>query len=383
MSQIYLDYAATTPVDSRVLAEMVPYFSTEFGNASSSDHVFGWIAEEAVKKARKQISSLINASSNEIIFTSGATESNNLALKGISFQYQSKGTHIISCVTEHKSVLDSLRFLQDNGFEITYLKVNQNGLLDLHELEAAITPKTILISLMTANNETGIIHPISEIGALAQKHGVFFHTDATQAAGKIPIDVKTMNVDMLSLSAHKMYGPKGVGALFVKKKSPKIELAPIIHGGGHEHGIRSGTLNVPGIVGFGAACHYCALEMDEEAARLIVLREKLKSGIEKSIDRVRINGHETNRLPGILNISIAGIENVNLIRELQDIAISSGSACTSEVIGPSHVIEAMGVEPEYIRSAVRFSLGRFTTETEIDYVIQKIVKAANSLRELN
>jgi cysteine desulfurase len=380
--RIYLDYAATTPTDQRVLDEMLPYFNSSFGNAASSEHAYGWDADEAVKKARKQIAELIKANSTEIIFTSGATESNNLALKGFFQRNVTKGNHVISCVTEHKSILDSVEHLRNTGKNTTLLGVNSNGSINLDKLEQSITSQTVLISLMAVNNETGTLHPLKEIGKIARKHRVIFHTDATQAVGKIPIDVSDMGINLLSLSAHKIYGPKGVGALYVRKRSPKLELEPIIHGGGHEQGMRSGTLNVPGIVGFGLACVLAGQELDDEAIRIQNLRKKLCEGLTGNLKGVTINGHFEKSIPGILNLSFSNIENSNLIRDLEGVAISSGSACTSEIIGPSHVIEALGENHKNPRSAVRFSIGRFTTEAEIDFVIKRVSKAVKELRSL-
>jgi cysteine desulfurase len=378
--RIYLDYAATTPTDQRVLDEMLPYFNSSFGNAASGEHAYGWDADEAVKKARKQIAELIKAYSTEIIFTSGATESNNLALKGVFQRSVNKGNHVISCVTEHKSILDSVEYLRNTGKKTTLLGVNRKGSINLDELEQSITPQTALISLMAVNNETGILHPLKKIGKIARKHGVIFHTDATQAVGKIPINVSDMGIDLLSLSAHKIYGPKGVGALYVRKRSPKLELEPIIHGGGHEQGMRSGTLNVPGIVGFGSACVLADQELDDEAIRIHNLRKKLYEGLTGHLKGVTINGHFEKCIPGILNLSFSNVEISNLIRDLKNIAISSGSACTSEVIGPSHVIKALGENQKDPRSAVRFSIGRFTTDAEIDFVVKRVSKVVNELR---
>ena len=382
-NKIYLDYSATTPVDPRVLQEMLPFFSTNFGNASSKSHSYGWLAEEAVKTAREQIASLIGASAKEIVITSGATESDNLALLGVAEMYRSKGDHIITCVTEHKAVLDPAHYLATKGFNITFLGVDKNGMIDLKELEAAITEKTILISLMAANNEIGTLHPLREIGVIARKHGVFFHTDATQAAGKILLDVEAMQIDLLSMSAHKMYGPKGIGALYVRRRKPRVRISPLIHGGGHERGMRSGTLNVPGIVGFGAACHYSQLELETEAQRLKKLRDKLEQGLRQQLDYLYLNGDTDKRIPGNLNLSFAYVEGESLMMGLENIAVSSGSACTSASLEPSYVLRALDVGDELAHCSIRFSLGRFTTEEEIKDTIEKVVQVVKRLREMS
>ncbi len=380
---IYMDNHATTPVDPRVFEEMTPYFTKVFGNAASRNHSFGWEAEDAVETARKQVAKLIGATAKEIVFTSGATESNNLAIKGAAEMYQEKGNHIITVVTEHKAVLDSCKHLEKQGHRITYLPVDRYGLVDLEELRKAITDKTILISVMMANNEIGVIQPIAEIGKIAREHGVLMHTDAVQAAGKIPVNVDKLNVDLLSISAHKMYGPKGVGALYVRRKNPRVMLAAIIDGGGHERGMRSGTLNVPGIVGLGKAAELAYLEMPEETARISCLRDKLQESIFDRIPEVFINGHPTNRLPGNLNISFAYVEGESLLMGLSDIAVSSGSACTSASLEPSYVLKALGVGEELAHSSLRFGLGRFNTEEEVEFTADKVVQAVNKLRDLS
>ncbi|MEP1097689.1 MAG: IscS subfamily cysteine desulfurase [Cyclobacteriaceae bacterium] len=377
MRRVYLDNNATTPVDPRVLEEMLPYFSEKFGNAASRNHAFGWEADESVQHAREQIANLIGANSKEIIFTSGATESNNLAIRGIVETHADRGNHIISCSTEHKAVLDPASRLKESGFEVTFLSVNQEGLIDLSELEAAITDRTVLISIMYANNETGVIQPLKEISGLAKKHGVTFMTDATQAVGKIPIDVRDLDIDLMSFSGHKLYGPKGVGALYVKSK---VKLTAQIDGGGHERGMRSGTLNVPGIVGMGKACELCSLEMQEEERKLRLLRDKLEEAVLK-IPGTRRNGDPSERLAHVSNISFEDIDGEKLLLSLNEIAVSQGSACTSATFEPSHVLKAMGVPDELAFSTLRFGLGRFTTEEEIDFVIEKIEKAVSQLRK--
>ncbi|MGZ8441942.1 MAG: IscS subfamily cysteine desulfurase [Candidatus Binatia bacterium] len=378
---IYLDNHATTPVDPRVLAAMLPYFTERFGNAASKSHAFGWEADNAVDTARAQVAKLIGAASpREIVFTSGATESDNLAIKGVADAYRDKGNHIVTCVTEHKAVLDSCKVLAKHGFEITYLPVGSDGLIDLQRLRAAITDKTILLSIMAANNEIGTIQPVKEIGRLAKEKNILFHSDATQGVGKFPIAVDAMGIDLLSLTAHKMYGPKGIGALYVRSAKPRVKLNSLIDGGGHERGMRSGTLNVPGIVGLGRACELSEIEMNAEAERLIALRERLKDGILKQLDDVRINGHAVERLPGNLNLSFAYIEGESLLMGLKDIAVSTGSACTSASLEPSYVLKAIGLSDELAYSAIRFGLGRFTTEEEIDYTVKRVVEEVARLR---
>ena len=381
---IYLDNHATTAVDPRVLDAMLPYFSQRFGNASSKSHAFGWEADAAVDTARQQVAKLIGAASpREIVFTSGATESDNLAIKGVAEAYRDKGNHIITCVTEHKAVLDSCKVLAKHGCEITYLPVAADGLIDMQRLRDAITPKTILISIMAANNEIGTIQPVKEIGRLAKEKNILFHSDATQGVGKFPINVDAMGIDLLSLTAHKMYGPKGIGALYVRGNKPQVKLTSQIDGGGHENGMRSGTLNVPGIVALGKACELSQKEMSGEAERLIALRERLKDGILSQLDDVRINGHAEQRLPGNLNLSFAYIEGESLLMGLKDIAVSTGSACTSASLEPSYVLKAIGLADELAYSAIRFGLGRFTTEEEIDYTIKRVVEEVTRLRQMS
>jgi cysteine desulfurase len=381
---IYLDNHATTPVDPRVLEAMLPYFTERFGNAASKSHAFGWEADAAVDTAREQVAKLIGADSpREIIFTSGATESDNLAIKGVAEAYRDKGNHIITCVTEHKAVLDSCKVLAKHGFDITYLTVGGDGLIDLQRLRDAIGGKTILISIMAANNEIGTIQPIKEIGRLAKEKNILFHSDATQGVGKFPIKVVDMGIDLLSLTAHKMYGPKGIGALYVRSNAPRVKLVSLIDGGGHERGMRSGTLNVPGIVGLGKACELAQKEMSAEAERLIALRERLKDGILKQLDDVQINGHAAQRLPGNLNLSFAYIEGESLLMGLKDIAVSTGSACTSASLEPSYVLKAIGLADELAYSAIRFGLGRFTSDEEIDYTVKRVVEEVRRLREMS
>ena len=381
---IYMDNHATTPVDPRVLDAMLPYFSEIFGNAASRNHSFGWAAEEAVDKSRNQIASLINAKSKEIIFTSGATESDNLAIKGIVDFYKDKGNHIITCVTEHKAVLDSCRTLERTGKAVvTYLPVDKYGMVDPDAVRAAITDKTVLITLMYANNEIGTIHPVAEIGRIAKEKGIIFHCDAVQAVGKIPVDVDRDGIDLLSMSAHKIYGPKGVGAIYVRSKGPRVRLTPQMDGGGHERGMRSGTLNVTGIVGLGKACEIAQAEMTEENHRLLDLRSKLQAGIFERLDEVYVNGHPTERLPGNLNVSFAYVEGESLLMGISDIAVSSGSACTSATLEPSYVIRALGIDEELAHSSIRFGLGRFNTEDEVDFVTDRVTKEVKRLREMS
>lgn len=380
---VYLDNHATTPVDPRVLDAMLPYFAEKFGNASSRHHSYGWEAEHAVDRARKQVAELIGAAPQEIVFTSGATESNNLAIKGAAESYGSRGRHVITAVTEHKAVLDACKRLEQRGFEVTYLPVRGDGLIDLDELRRAIRPSTILISIMHANNEIGVLQPIREIGRMAREHGVLFHTDAAQSAGKTPISVQEDQIDLLSMSAHKMYGPKGVGALYVRRKNPRVELVPQIDGGGHERGVRSGTLNVPGIVGFGEACAICRREMQAEADRLRRLRDRLKERIEAELEDVIVNGSMEHRLPNNLNMSFAHITAESLLMALRDVAVSSGSACSSATQAPSHVLRALGLEREMAHSSIRFGLGRFNTEEEIDYAAARVIETVKKLRELS
>jgi cysteine desulfurase len=380
---IYMDYHATTPVDPRVLETMLPYFTEHFGNAASRNHPFGWEAEEAVERARKQIADLIGASPKEVIFTSGATESDNLAIKGVAEMYREKGNHIITAVTEHKAVIDTCKRLEKEGLRVTYLPVQKDGLIDLDELRAAIGDKTILITIMTANNEIGVIQPIAEIGAIAKEKGILFHTDAVQAAGKLPFNVNDLKVDLVSLSAHKMYGPKGVGALYVRRRSPRVLLAPMIDGGGHERGMRSGTLNVPGIVGFGRAAELCRHEMAAESARLRALRDRLNKELHANLDEIFINGSMEHRLPHNLNISFAYVEGESLLMGINDVAVSSGSACTSASLEPSYVLKALGAGDDLAHSSIRFGLGRWSTDEEVDYVVQKLTSVVTRLREMS
>jgi cysteine desulfurase len=381
---IYMDNHATTPVDPRVMETMLPYFTEKFGNAASRNHSFGWEAEEAVSHARDQIAALIGGKSKEIIFTSGATESDNLAIKGVLEFYKDKGNHIITCVTEHKAVLDSCRTLERNGkATVTYLKVDKYGMVDPDEVSKAVTDKTVLISIMYANNEIGTIHPIREIGKIAKEKGVIFHCDGVQAAGKIPVDVEKDGIDLLAMSAHKIYGPKGVGALWVRAKGPRVRLTPIIDGGGHERGMRSGTLNVTGIVGFGKACEIAQKDMAEDNVKLLELRSKLQAGLFERLDEIYLNGHPTERLPGNLNVSFAYVEGESLLMGINDIAVSSGSACTSATLEPSYVIRALGVNEELAHSSIRFGIGRFNTDDEVEYVTDRVSKEVNRLREMS
>jgi cysteine desulfurase len=382
---IYMDNQATTPMDPRVLEAMLPYFTEKFGNAASRNHPFGWEAEEAVDTAREQIATLIGAKGKEIIFTSGATESDNLAIKGVVEFYKEKGTHVITCVTEHKAVLDTCKALERSGkAQVTYLGVDQYGMVNPDEVRRAISDKTILISLMYANNEIGTIHPIREIGKLAKEKGILFHCDATQGVGKVPVNVEQDGIDLLSMTGHKLYGPKGCGALYVRAKGPRVRLTPLIDGGGHERGMRSGTLNVPGIVGFGKACELCGQELESEAARLIALRTRLYEGLTTRLEEVYLNGHPTQRLPGNLNVSFSYVEGESFLMGVNhDIALSSGSACTSATLEPSYVLKALGVGEELAHTSIRFGLGRFNTAEEVDYVIGRVVEVVERLRELS
>ena len=380
---IYMDYHATTPVDPRVLEAMLPYFTEIFGNAASRNHAFGWAAEEAVTKAREQVAALIGAKAREVIFTSGATESNNLAIKGVAEMYREKGNHIITCVIEHKAVIDACKKLEKQGARVTYLPVQKDGRISLDDLRAAITDKTILITIMAANNEIGVLQPIAEIGAIAKDKGILFHTDAVQIAGKLPFDVEEARVDLVSLSAHKMYGPKGMGALYVRRRNPRVLLAEQISGGGHERGMRSGTLNVPGIVGLGKACEIAREDMPQESCRMAGLRNRLRDKIMSQLDEVYINGSEEHRLPGNLNISFAYVEGESLLMGINDVAVSSGSACTSATLEPSYVLKALGAGDDLAHSSIRFGLGRFNTEAEVDYVADKVVQVVKRLRELS
>jgi cysteine desulfurase len=380
---IYMDNHATTPVDPRVLEAMMPYLTNVFGNSASRNHQFGWAAEEAVENAREQIAKLIGATAKEIIFTSGATESNNLAIKGVAEMYREKGNHIITAATEHKAVLDTCKRLEKSGYKVTYLPVQKDGLVNLDELKAAMTDKTILVTVMFANNEIGVLQPVEQIGKLCRERGILFHTDATQAVGKVPVNVNTQNIDIMSLSGHKMYGPKGVGALYVRRKNPRVQLQALIDGGGHERGMRSGTLNVPGIVGLGKACELCGEEMATESKRLTAMRERLRQTIEKNLDDVYVNGNYEHRLPGNLNMSFLYVEGESLLMGINDIAVSSGSACTSATLEPSYVLKALGLGDDLAHSSIRFGLGRFNTDAEVDYVANKIVDVVKKLRELS
>ncbi|MBB2145233.1 IscS subfamily cysteine desulfurase [Pedobacter sp. LMG 31464] len=379
---IYLDNNATTPLDPRVLEAMLPYFTTKFGNAASRNHPFGWVAEEGVDYAREQVAKLIGCTEKEIIFTSGATEADNLGIKGVFEMYHEKGNHIITATTEHKAVLDTCKHLEKLGAKITYLKVKEDGLIDLQELEAAMTPETILVTIMYGNNEIGVVQPIKEIAAIAHKHGALFFTDATQAVGKIPVNVIEDGIDLMAFSAHKMYGPKGVGALYVRRKNPRVKVTSQMDGGGHERGMRSGTLNVPGIVGLGKACELCRLEMDEEATRLSALRDKLESSLT-TMEESYVNGNTAHRLPHVANISFKYVEGEGLMMAMKDLAVSSGSACTSASLEPSYVLKSLGLSDDLAHSSIRFGLGRFTTEEEVDYAIENTKKAVNHLRDLS
>ena len=379
---IYLDNNATTPLDPRVLEAMLPYFTNKFGNAASRNHAFGWVAEEAVDYAREQVSKLIGCTEKEIIFTSGATEADNLGIKGVFEMYKDKGNHIITATTEHKAVLDTCKHLEKLGAQVTYLQVKADGLIDLQELEAAMTPQTILVTIMYGNNEIGVIQPIKEIAAIAHKHGALFMSDATQAVGKIPVDVNADGIDIMAFSAHKMYGPKGVGALYVRRKNPRVKVTAQMDGGGHERGMRSGTLNVPGIVGLGKACELARLEMDEEAKRLSALRDKLESALTQ-MEESYVNGSTEHRLPHVANISFKYVEGEGLMMAMKDLAVSSGSACTSASLEPSYVLKSLGLSDDLAHSSIRFGLGRFTTEEEIDYAIENTKKAVNHLRDLS
>ena len=380
---IYMDNHATTPVDPRVLEEMLPFFTDRFGNAASRNHSFGWAAEEGVETARERIAKLIGATTKEIIFTSGATESDNLAIKGVAEMYKQKGNHIITAVTEHKAVLDTCKRLEKYGYRVTYLPVQKDGLVDLDDLKRAMDDKTILVTIMFANNEIGVLQPVEEIGKLCHERGVIFHTDATQAVGKVPVDVIKQNIDVMSISAHKMYGPKGVGALYVRRKNPRVQISAIIDGGGHERGMRSGTLNVPGIVGLGKACAIASEEMPREACHLAGLRNRLRDRIMGRLDEVYINGTMEHRLPGNLNISFAYVEGESLLMGINDVAVSSGSACTSATLEPSYVLKALGTGDDLAHSSIRFGIGRFNTEAEIDYVADRVVETVQRLRELS
>ncbi|WP_454802235.1 IscS subfamily cysteine desulfurase [Mucilaginibacter phyllosphaerae] len=379
---IYLDNNATTPMDPRVLEAMLPYFNEKFGNAASRNHPFGWVAEEGVDYAREQVAKLIGASEKEIIFTSGATESDNLAIKGVFEMYKEKGNHIITAVTEHKAVLDACKHVEKLGGKVTYLAVKEDGLVDLEVLEAAMTPETILVSIMYGNNEIGVIQPVKEIAAIAHKYGALFMTDATQAVGKIPVDVNRDGIDLLALSAHKMYGPKGVGALYVRRKGPRVKVTAQMDGGGHERGMRSGTLNVPGIVGLGKACEIAGAEMESEAIRLSTLRNKLEGALTV-LEESYVNGNVNYRLPHVANISFKYVEGEGLMMAMKDLAVSSGSACTSASLEPSYVLKSLGLSDDLAHSSIRFGLGRFTTEEEVDYAIEVTKTAVTNLRNMS
>jgi cysteine desulfurase len=380
---IYMDNHATTPVDPRVLEEMLPFFTDNFGNAASRNHPFGWAAEEGVETARERIAKLVGATTKEIIFTSGATESDNLAIKGVAEMYREKGNHIITAVTEHKAVLDTCKRLEKNGYRVTYLPVQKDGLVDLDDLKRAIDDKTILVTIMAANNEIGVLQPWREIGKICRERGVLFHSDAVQAVGKVPIDVNKDNIDLMSITAHKIYGPKGVGALYVRRKNPRVQISAIIDGGGHERGMRSGTLNVPGIVGLGKACAIAMEEMPQESVRLAGLRDRLKESIMSRLDEVYVNGTMAHHLPGNLNISFAYVEGESLLMGINDVAVSSGSACTSATLEPSYVLKALGTGDDLAHSSIRFGIGRFNTQAEVDYVADRVVDVVTRLRELS
>lgn len=381
---IFMDNHSTTPMDPRVLEAMLPYFCEKFGNAASRNHAFGWEAEEAVEQARKQIAKLIHADPKELVFTSGATESDNLALKGVLEMYKEKGDHIITSMTEHRAILDTAKGLESKrGLKVTYLPVDKHGMVSPDEVRNAITDKTILISIMMANNEIGTINPVQEIGKIAKEKGILFHCDATQGVGKIPVNVQEMGIDLMSFSAHKIYGPKGIGALYVRKKAPRVRIAPIIDGGGHERGMRSGTLPVPLIVGFGKACEICDQEMEAETAKLSALRDRLQASIMKALDEVYLNGHPIQRLPHNLNISFAYVEGESLLMGVKEIALSSGSACTSATLEPSYVLRALGVGSDLAHSSIRFGLGRFNTVEEVDYTAKRIIEIVTKLREMS
>ncbi|MEO7029552.1 MAG: IscS subfamily cysteine desulfurase [Acidobacteriaceae bacterium] len=380
---IYMDNHATTPLDPRVLEAMMPYLTGIFGNAASRNHSFGWEAEAATEKAREQIAKLIGATAKEIIFTSGATESNNLAIKGIAEMYRERGNHIITQVTEHKATLDTCKRLEKGGYRVTYLPVQADGLIDIEDLRRAIDKDTILVTIMYANNEIGVIQPVREIGALCHEKNVLFHTDAVQAVGKIPVNVIADNIDVLSLSGHKIYGPKGVGALYVRRRNPRVQISEQINGGGHERGMRSGTLNVPGIVGLGAACEIAMNEMEAEGKREQGLRDYMRAKFEKALDYVHVNGNMEHHLPGNLNMSFVYVEGESLLMGINDIAVSSGSACTSATLEPSYVLKALGLGDDVAHSSIRFGLGRFNTKEEVDYVSDKLIDVVSKLRELS
>ncbi len=380
---IYMDYNATTPVDPRVLEEMLPYFKERYGNAASRNHEFGWTAEEAVEKAREQVASAIGASAKEIIWTSGATESNNIAIKGVANMYRDKGNHIITNVIEHKAVIDPCKYLEQNGFRVTFLPVDKHGMVHADQVREAMTDQTILVTIMHGNNEVGTINPVGEIGKLCKEKEVLFHVDACQTFAKQPIDVEAMGIDLLSCSGHKIYGPKGVGALYVRRKRPRVRCEPVVHGGGHERGMRSGTLNVPGIVGMGKAAELCVQNQSHEIENITRLRDRLKDGLFKRLPEIYLNGHPTQRIPNNLNISFLYVEGESLMMGFNDIAVSSGSACTSASLEPSYVLKALGLGDDLAHSSIRFSIGRFTTEEEIDYTIERVCVAVEKLREMS
>lgn len=379
---IYMDYQATTPVDPRILDLMIPWFTEKFGNPASRSHPYGWEADQAVEKARQQVADIIHADPREIIFTSGATESNNIALQGIAHFHKDRGNHIIVPVTEHKAVLDACRHLESEGFEVTYLPVEKNGLVNLDRLESAMMANTILVSVMAVNNEIGVVQPLAEIGALCRKHKVFFHCDGAQGVGKIALDVEAMNIDLLSISGHKIYGPKGIGALYVRRR-PRVRLKAVMFGGGHERGMRSGTLPTPLIIGLGEACAICQGEMEAENIRLLALQKRLIDGVCSQLTHVEINGDLVHRVPGNVNISFAYVEGESMMMAIKDVAVSSGSACTSDSLEPSYVLRALGVNDEMAHTSIRFGLGRFSTEEEVDYVVKIVVEGVNKLREMS
>jgi cysteine desulfurase len=380
---VYLDYSATTPCDPRVVQRMLPFFTEQFGNAASRSHAFGWTAEAAVEEARGHVANLLHAHPKEILWTSGSTEANNLAIKGVAQMYRQKGNHLITAVTEHKAVLDPMKYLETQGFEVTFLPVDRQGHVDLDQLAAAITERTILVSLMAANNEVGTLHPLAEIGALCKQKGTLFHTDATQAAGKIELDVEAQHIDLLSLSAHKMYGPKGVGCLYVRRKNPRVRLTAQMDGGGHERGMRSGTLNVTGILGMGEAARICSAEMATEVPKLRALRDRLEARIFAALPDAVRNGDPDARLPHLANVSFPYVEGESLIMGVKELAVSSGSACTSASLEPSYVLKSLGLGDELAHSSIRFSLGRFTTEAEVDFAADRVVAEVQRLREMS
>jgi cysteine desulfurase len=382
-SPIYLDYSATTPCDPRVVQRMLPFFTDLFGNAASRSHAFGWTAEAAVEEARAQVAQLVHAHPKEILWTSGSTEANNLAIKGVAQMYREKGNHLITAATEHKAVLDPMKNLETQGFEVTWLPVDGQGNIDLAQLEAAITDRTILVSLMAANNEVGTLHPLAEIGAICKRKGTLFHTDATQAPGKIPLDVEAQHIDLLSMSAHKMYGPKGVGCLYVRRKNPRVRLTAQLDGGGHERGMRSGTLNVTGIVGMGEAARICREEMAVEIPQLMALRDRLERRILGALPDAVRNGNPNRRLPHLANLSFPYVEGESLIMGVKELAVSSGSACTSASLEPSYVLKSLGLGDELAHSSIRFSLGRFTTEAEVDFAADRVIAEVKRLREMS